>query len=457
MALQLRRQGGQYDHVMTATSVEGDLRPAPPSTYECDVLVIGGGPSGSATAYWLAQAGVNVLVVEKKHFPRNKTCGDGLTPRSVRQLYDMGLREDLHGHHRFEGLRALAFGRELELAWPSHEEYPDHGYVITRSELDAMVANHAEKAGAVYWQGTEAIGPLGANAGDGGEALGATVTSSDHGTTSEIRARIIVVADGANSRFGRALGAARDRSIPLGMAIRGYYASPRHDERFIESRLDIRDSDGNIMPGYGWIFPLGDGRVNVGVGLLSTFDRWKSVNTTKLMEAFVQQAPASWGLSAETALGAPTGGRLPMGLSVGPRVGPDYLLVGDAGGSINPFNGEGIAYAYETGRLASKHIVRALTNNNRRLLANYESELQSLYADYYKVASAFMKLVGRPSVMRALVGTGMRSKVAMTVVLRIMTNLLRDKRRRVPELAFAAASSLLKVSERTTGAADTKD
>jgi geranylgeranyl reductase family protein len=356
----------------------------------------------------------------------------------------MGLREDLQGHHRFEGLRALAFGREMELLWPRHDDYPDHGYVITRAELDAMVANHAEKAGAVYWQGAEATGPLGSDAGDGGAALGAFVTNHDQGSTSEVRARIVVVADGANSRFGRALGAVRDRTIPLGMAIRGYYSSPRHDEAFIESRLDIRDDEGNVMPGYGWIFPLGDGRVNVGVGLLSTFDRWKSVNTTKLMDAFVAQAPRSWGLNPESALGSPTGGRLPMGLSVGPRVGPDYLLIGDAGGSINPFNGEGIAYGYETGRLAATHVTKALAENNRRLLADYETDLQALYADYYKVASAFMKLVGRPAMMKALVGTGMRSKRTMSIVLRIMTNLLRDKTPRLPEFVLSAASIIVK-------------
>ena len=98
------------------------------------------------------------------------------------------------------------------------------------------------------------------------------------------------------------------------------------------------------MPGYGWIFPLGDGRINVGIGLLSSGDRWKGVNTTQMLEAFCRQAPASWGIKPETCLGPATGGRLPMGFSVSPRSGPSHLVVGDASGSINPFNGEGITY-----------------------------------------------------------------------------------------------------------------
>ena len=315
--------------------------------------MVGGGPAGSAAAYWLAEAGYDVVALERKHFPREKTCGDGLTPRSVRQLVDIGLGDALADHHRFEGLRAMAFGRELLLPWPEHPDFPAHGYVVTRADLDALVAERAEKAGATLWQGAEALAPLsGAAAAAGGAALGAVVADRDHGGTVELRARYVVVADGSNSRFGRALGAGRDREVPLGMAIRGYYASPRHDEPWIESHLDIR-KDGAVVPGYGWIFPLGDGRVNVGIGLLSTSDRWKQVNTTRLLEAFVDFAPASWCLAPETSLGPATGGKLPMGLSVGPRVGPDYLLAGDAGGSINPFNGEGIAYGYETGRLAA--------------------------------------------------------------------------------------------------------
>jgi menaquinone-9 beta-reductase len=406
------------------------------------VLVVGGGPSGSAAAYWLAEAGFDVLVVEKKHFPRAKTCGDGLTPRSVRQLQEMGLADDLARHHRFDGLRALAFGKELLLRWPKHPDFPEHGYVVTRADLDYLVAGRAEKAGATLWQGAEAVEPLGPDAGAGGPALGAVVLDRDGGGRSEVHARYTVVADGANSRFGRALGASRDKSLPLGMAIRGYYESPRHADSFIESHLDIRDSSGEVIPGYGWIFPLGDGRVNVGVGILSTFDRWKQVNTTKLMNAFVEGAPASWCLSPESSLGAATGGRLPMGLSVGPRVGPDYVMTGDAGGSINPFNGEGIAYGYETGRLAAATLGEAIVAGDPRLLANYEARLEEMYGLYFKIGSAFMKLMGRGDLMRLVVNTGMYSRSLMEWILRIMSNLVREDELGPAEAAYRAVAAI---------------
>ncbi len=408
-----------------------------------DVLVIGGGPAGSACAYWLSEAGWDVAVVEKKVFPREKTCGDGLTPRSVRQLADMGLEDALAGAHRYQGLRSHAFGRVLDMPWPEHPSFPSYGYVITRHDLDGLVNDHAAKAGATIWQGTEALDPIFAE-GAGAPAtqadlpslpsepslpscVGAVVRDSATGETREVRARYVVVADGANSRFGRALGTTRNRRQPMGMALRGYYSSPGHDQPFIESHLDIRDAEGKVIPGYGWIFPLGDGRVNVGVGLLSTDRRWKGVNTSTLMENFIAWAPKEWGLSPETSLGPPTGGKLPMGLSVGPRVGPTTLAIGDAAGAINPFNGEGIAYGYETGRLAAASLGEALSGDGARALTRYGTRLDDTYGLYYRVARAFIRMISRPELMRVCVESGMRYEPLMSMIFLIMANLLQPE------------------------------
>ncbi len=417
------------------------------------MLVVGGGPSGSAASYWLASRGVDVLCVEKKHFPREKTCGDGLTPRSVRQLQDMGLEGALAGSHRYVGLRSVAFGRELEMPWPDHPEFPPYGYTVTRYELDTLVNEHAEKAGAVVWQGAEAVEPLGGgtSGGDGTKAGGALVVDKERGTSSKVHARYVIVADGSLSRFGRALGASRDKAFPQGMAIRGYFKSPRHDDPYIESHLDVRDRQGNVVPGYGWIFPLGDGRLNVGIGLLSTSDRWKGLNTTKLMEEFVHFAPRSWCISPKTACSVPTGGRLPMSLSVRPRVGADYVVVGDAAAAINPFNGEGIAYAWETGRLAAAAVARALSAppaDAAAVLASYEQRLQADYGRYYAIARGFVRLIEDPRVMRSLVAAGMYVPPVMKGVLRIMANLNRPDRLTGADGAYRALDKIAEVRQR---------
>ena len=324
-----------------------------------EVLIVGGGPAGAAAGYWLARHGHDVTVIERKTFPREKTCGDGLTPRAVHQLDEMGLGRGLERFHRYHGLRATGMGRELELEWPAHPIYPSHGYVVRRRDLDAMVADNAVAAGAKLLEGHEAIHPIV----DRGFVRGSTVARQD-GSSVDIRAEFTIVADGANSRFGRALGTSRTREWPYGTAIRTYWQSPRHADPWIESALDVKDRNGNPMPGYGWIFPVGDGTVNIGVGLLSTFRDFKSVNTTHLLDAYARQIADRWEIDPDKPECRPTSGRIPMGGSVGPKAGPTYLVVGDASGSVNPFNGEGIDYAYETARMAADVVHEALSEGD---------------------------------------------------------------------------------------------
>jgi menaquinone-9 beta-reductase len=354
----------------------------------------------------------------------------------------MGLEDTIaRDHHRFDGLRTIAHGITLELAWPEHPHYPSHGYVVRRRDLDQLVADHAVKAGATMRQGTEAVAPVL----DRGLLAGAHVRSTETGNVEEIRARYVVVADGANSRFGRAIGTSRVRSWPQGMAIRGYYESPLHDDPWIESALDVRDRNGASLPGYGWIFPLGDGTINVGIGLLSTFRDWKTVNTSHLMEEWAATAPEHWGITPEGKLGEPTGGRLPMGGAVGPNNGPTHLVVGDAAGSVNPFNGEGIDYAYETGRLAADVLSEALVTRNGLALRRYPETIEREFGLYFKVARTFVKIIGQPALMRELTRVGMHSRSLMEWVLRIMANLLRPDEIGPAEAAYKVVAQMARL------------
>jgi geranylgeranyl reductase family protein len=408
-----------------------------------DVLVVGGGPAGAAAGFWLAKAGHDVCVLERKAFPRDKTCGDGLTPRAVHQIREMGLEPAIAArHHRHDGLRAEAHGITLELPWPEHPVFPSYGYVVRRRDLDQMVAEQAAAAGAAVRASSEALRPLTRD----GLVTGALVKDKASGETREIHARYVVVADGSLSRFGRALGTARNKAYPQGIAIRGYFESPRSADPWIESCLDVHDRDGRSLPGYGWIFPLGDGTINVGIGLLSTYKGYRDVNTTHLMNEWSATAPERWGIDPDAMLAPPTGGRLPMAGSVNPKAGPNWLIVGDAAGSINPFNGEGIDYAYETARMAADLIDEAIVSGTGQPLQRYTTMLDDEYGLYFKVARSFARIIGQPVLMRELTRVGMRSQSLMEWVLRIMANLLRDDELGPAEAAYRSVARIARLA-----------
>lgn len=406
-----------------------------------EVLVVGGGPSGAAAAYWLAQHGHAVTVVEKRTLPRDKTCGDALTPRAVRQLEDMGLGEAFTGAHRTAGVRLTGADRDVTLPWPEHPRYPNHGYVVKRPELDATVAARAEAVGATLLAGYEATRPLVSR----GFVRGAVV-QGPNGPPVRIEAKYVVVADGANSRFGRSLGTFRSRDWPYGTAIRTYWETPRHAEPWIESALDLRDRNGNAVPGYGWVFPAGDGTANIGVGVLSTFRDFKTVNTTHLLDAYAVRIAERWEIDPGAPLRKAVSGRIPMGGSVAPTAGPTYLVVGDAAGSVNPFNGDGIDYAYETGRMAADVLHEALATNDASALQQYSRRLDDAFGQYFKVGRLFARVIGRPTVMRELTRIGMHNRTLMDWVLRIMSNELRDDETGPAELAYRAASAIARLA-----------
>ncbi len=414
------------------------------TTFTTEVLVVGGGPSGAAAAYWLSQLGHDVVIVEKRTFPREKTCGDGLTPRAVKQLHDMGLEQELQRFHRYNGLRATAHGRSLELHWPAHPTFPQYGYVARRRELDAMVATNAEVSGATLLQGYEALTPII----ERGFVRGAIVQGENSEAPIAIRASYVIVADGANSRFGRSLGTFRNKTWPYGTATRSYWESPLHSDTWIESALDVKDRNGNSLPGYGWVFPVGDGTVNIGVGLLSTFRDFKSVNTTYLLDAFAHQVADKWHITPETPTQRAVRGRIPMGGSIGPKAGPTYLVVGDAAGSVNPFNGDGIDYAYETARLAAHVMHEALVTGDAAVLQQYPVLFDKEFGQYFAVARLFTRIIGRPLIMRELSRVGIHSRPLMEWLIRIMSNLLRPDELGPAEAAYKAAAAIVRLAPR---------
>jgi geranylgeranyl reductase family protein len=387
------------------------------ASIETDVLVVGAGPGGSATAFHLASHGANVLLVDKATFPREKVCGDGLTPRGVRAIQKMGVDPGEPGFVRIDALRTYGTdGVIIDLRWPSLRDFPGIGLVRTRYDFDNLLLERAVKAGARILEGVEATRPVM----DEGWVTGAIL--GQNGDSEQVKARFVVAADGASSRFAGQAGVRRDETRPLGIAARRYYRTPRPQEPVFESFLNLWDGQG-LMPGYGWIFPLGDGLLNVGAGLLNTFRNFKDVSARKVFDVFVRQLPEEWGINEENAAGPLLSGPLPMGMNRRPISVPGMLLVGDAGGIVNPFNGEGIAYAIESGELAAELIVDALARNRPAVTNLYSMLLHERYGRYFHVGRTFVRLIGNPTVMRLSVKYGIPRKTLMRFALRFMANL----------------------------------
>jgi menaquinone-9 beta-reductase len=387
---------------------------------ETDVLVVGAGPGGSAAAYFLARHGIDVTVIDKAAFPREKVCGDGLTPRSVKAIQDMGVDTDDPRFEKVIGLRVHARRTTIQLPWPDLTSFPPFGLVMPRDGFDHLLVQRAVKAGARLLEQTEAIQPIVVD----GYVRGATVraTGERDEEPGTIRARYVLAADGAASRFAKPVGVTRDAGRPLGIAARRYFRVDYHPGPWIESWLDLWDGD-LLLPGYGWLFPLAGGRINLGAGLLNTFSNFQDISAQRLFDAFARMLPPEWGIGEETAEGRVLSGPLPMGLNRTPQAVPGLLLIGDAAGAVNPFNGEGIAYAIETGKIAADLVAEALVHDRPALTMQYPRVLEDTYGAYFAVGRQFAKLIGKPAIMGRATYHLLPHRGIMSFALRAMANL----------------------------------
>lgn len=415
---------------MTAVSdgpAQGSIGSRHPDT-SADVIVVGAGPAGSTAATYLARAGVDVLLLEKSVFPRDKVCGDGLTPRGVKQVLALGVDVSGDDWLRNKGLRVVGGGTSLELPWPVLQDYPDFGLVRPRRDFDQMLADLAVKAGARLHVGTTVTGPV------RDEHTGAIVgvlARSDNGPGS-FSAPIVIAADGVSARVALGMGINKRDDRPLGVAVRRYYKSPAktHDD-FLESHLELWDrtnaASPQLLPGYGWIFGLGDGTVNVGLGMLNSSKAFGNTDYRKLLRTWLDGTPPEWGLREENAIGSIGGAGLPMGFNRTPHYADGLVLLGDAGGSVNPFNGEGIAYAMESAAMAAESVLQALGRadgpSREAALQGYAAAMKDHLGAYYRLGGMFSTLIGKPAIMKTATRLGLPRKRLMYLVLKLLAGL----------------------------------
>ncbi len=380
-----------------------------------DVLVVGAGPAGSSAAAWAARAGLDVVVADAATFPRDKTCGDGLTPRAIAELDRLGLADWARGRAYNQGLRAHGFGQTLYLTWPGGN-LPNWGSAVPRTILDNQIREVAIESGATALDGLRAVDVRW----ESGKVSAVVFKRGKEHV--EIGCERLVIADGVRSQLGRAVGREWHRDTAYGVAARSYSDSTMSEDPWISSHLELRDETGEVLSGYGWIFPLGGGQVNVGVGTLATAKRPADVQLRPLMQFYADQRRADFGLSGD--LRMPTSALLPMGGAVSNVAGPNWAIIGDAAGCVNPLNGEGIDYGLETGRL-----VADLLAEKADLGTAWPALLQEHYGEAFSIARRLAGLVTVPHLLSTLGPVGMRTNWLMILALRWMGNLVTDEDR----------------------------
>jgi menaquinone-9 beta-reductase len=320
---------------------------------DAEVVVVGGGPAGSSTATHLARAGVDVVLVDKAVFPREKACAEYCSPGVVDALDDLGVLERIkEGEHRsLPGMQVVAQGRPIPLPFTSDRPDGNLALGVRRSVLDDILLRHAADAGAEVHEGIRVTSPV---IYDG--AVRGVYVKNGSGET-RINADFVVAADGLHSTVTRALGLDRPVRWPrrLGLVAR-FSGLP---ELVTNGQMHIGDEV------YCGLSPVTESIANVSLVVPMGY-KPKGFPTGQFFDQMIRTLPGIDALLGDAQRVSSVRGLGPMGKRVLRPEGPGYLLVGDASGFFDPLTGEGVHRALIGGRLAASAVVRALSRADRR-------------------------------------------------------------------------------------------
>lgn len=398
-------------------------------THLADVVVVGGGPSGAAAASWLSRWGHDVVVVDRgrRRGPHAETddgdsplgTGQFLSPRAVQRLIEVGVDPLTRGWHRHQGVRLRLADRLVDVSWSSDGETARTSVGVRREVLARSLLARARDDGARVIQGHDVVSALV----ERGFVRGTMIRSLSDGTMKELRAQYVVVADGAGSTFGRALGTLRTANWPSLTNVQATWSSRGGHDQWIESQPGVVEPDGERLAAIVNVIPLGDDEVSIDLVVPSTSRQSASLNPAGLFEHVVQQLAPRWGLDLSAPRPRLRTERVPVGLSIRPHAGPTFLVIGTAVGAVNPFNGDGVAFGLETARSAAEVLHQALVGRDPTVLGTYSPSLEQHWGGFFKLGRFSLRVLGRPSAVGALTRLAGRTPGTTARATRFMTGL----------------------------------
>ncbi|MCP3935077.1 MAG: NAD(P)/FAD-dependent oxidoreductase [Actinomycetia bacterium] len=372
-----------------------------------DVVVVGGGIAGAAVAIDLASKGVAVVVLEGRAEDAPIEGNVALTPHAIDALTRLDALPE--SNHMVTGVRVLAHGRSTEIPFPESLT----GATVARRDLMRSLADSAVAAGVDWRWSTSATTPIL----DDGTPIGFETEDGQVGF------KFAAIADGSLSHIGRKLGTSRRRTRPQGIAAAKTVPSEASDRSWLDVAIDLHDGRGETVPGMAWVFPTGTADIDMGVGVLSTYRDSDSVIISDLLDHWCEHLPGHWNVDPDDITNAPViAGRVPLGDSVWPRTGPNWLAIGDAVAMTSPLNGAGAAAALGTARLAVGPIVAGLRNNDGLALRRYEMLLDEAYGDQLRIARLVARGLANPRFASTLTRVAVWTEGNLDLAMRLATS-----------------------------------
>jgi geranylgeranyl reductase family protein len=375
-----------------------------------DVAIIGAGPGGSATAHYLAQAGLDVLLLDKSDFPRDKTCGDGLTPRALHVLDDMGILPEVSkSGFQINGLELHArSGMEMDTDIPEHPDYPNHLLVVPRIKLDDIIRRRAIRSGAKF-ESPVRVRSI------NHEKNSVHIHASQSGKKLNYQAKLIVVSVGANLRLLSDLGILVKKPNMI-IAARAYFEGMQG----LGDRVQAHFAD-VPMPGYGWVFPISETAANIGMGYWSTRKplAGRKASIRSEMETFLSSPKIRTMLEGASMQGSIQSYPLRIDFNSAPTFGERILLVGESAGLVSPLTGEGIDFALESGQLAAQFIQDKMPAGDfgPEIMSEYDRILRNQFRSIFRFLNYVRSFYLNPILMhRTIQVANKRSEIKRVLI-----------------------------------------